>query len=59
MIDLDVVPIVIILLTFSLDLMQQRRNWLKPPLRDQPFNLQRGGRGYGFLLHSEKFSRTT
>ena len=29
MIDLDVVPIVIILLTFSLDLMQQRRNWLK------------------------------
>jgi Mlc titration factor MtfA (ptsG expression regulator) len=30
MIALDVVPIVIILLTFSLDLMQQRRNWLKP-----------------------------
>jgi hypothetical protein len=30
MIDLDVFPIVIILLAYSLDLMQQRRNWLKP-----------------------------
>ena len=30
MIDLDVVLSVIILLTYSLDLMQQRRNWLKP-----------------------------
>jgi hypothetical protein len=34
MIDLDVVPIVIILLAYSLDLMQQRRNWLKPLVRE-------------------------
>jgi hypothetical protein len=58
MIDLDVVPIVIILLTCSLDLIQQRRNWLQSEeenassycehfseintLRDRPFNLQGG-----------------
>ena len=27
--------------------------------RDRPFNLKGGGRGYGFLIRSEKFFRTT
>jgi hypothetical protein len=30
-----------------------------PVLRDRPFNLQRGGGGYGFLFRSEFFFRTT
>ena len=29
------------------------------PVRDRPFNLKGGGGGYGFLLRSEIFFRTT
>jgi hypothetical protein len=32
---------------------------IAPLLRDRPFNLKRGGGGYGFLFRSEFFFRTT